>query len=180
MIFGNSKKQNRGYMQQGTDASYGAQAAGAQGGVSGYGYSAAQRGGNMPQQQREMDIDARNAEVDAQATEFARKNPAFDMITEVQNPEFVKYVWGHNLSVEDAYILAHKDELIGGGMMNAQQSNFHQGGMPQNAQTAPRRIIENGADKSSAASLRKNPNDLSDDELKEILKRVERGEKISF
>ena len=42
------------------------------------------------------------------------------------------------------------------------------------------RIQENGTGKNSPASVKKNPKDMSDKEIDEIIERVRNGEKISF
>lgn len=108
-------------------------------------------------------ISRRNEEIDAQVAEFSRKNPNFDIRRELNNPDFCTYVWGNGLSVEDAYYLVHR---------NDRQANS---AVPE------RRIAENGtARPGGSGMLKKNPSELSDEEIDDIVRRVRKGEKISF
>ena len=106
-------------------------------------------------------IDRRTAEIDAQVREFSRKNPDFDIRRELRNPKFCDYLWGNGLSVEDAYYLTHRGE--------------------EERPAQERRIAENGTSKPGGSGMiKKNPEDMSDDEVDDIVRRVRRGEKISF
>ena len=88
----------------------------------------------------------------------------------MQNPEFAKYVLAMGLSIEDAFYLVHKDEIIQEEIQAA-----------LNRLAARReRISENGAGKNSPAVVKKNPKDMSDKEIDAIIERVRNGEKISF
>ena len=115
-------------------------------------------------------IDQRIDEIEAQRQAFARQNPNFDMRTEMENPAFVNYVWGNGLSVEDAYFLVHREELLEQAGLEAVQEMLER----------RNRISENGAAKNRPAIARKNPKDLSDKEVDDIIERARRGEKISF
>lgn len=116
------------------------------------------------------DVNARIEELNAQCREFMQKNPDFDMKTELQNPKFVEYVFKNGISVEDAYILVHLDEII----KNAVSSSMNRAAVRRN------RIFENGTGKNSPAVVKKNPKDMSDKEIDAIIERVRNGEKISF
>ncbi|MBO5364901.1 MAG: hypothetical protein J6A56_05510 [Clostridia bacterium] len=112
----------------------------------------------------------RMAEIEKQRLAFVKKNPDFDMRAEMENPDFVTYVWGRGLTVEEAYILVHREELLEKARQNAQEEK-----------TLPReRILENGAGKNRPAIAKKNPKDLTDKEVDAIIERVRNGEKISF
>ncbi|MBE5039889.1 hypothetical protein [Ructibacterium gallinarum] len=115
-------------------------------------------------------IDQRIDEIEAQRQAFARQNPNFDMRAEMENPAFVNYVWGNGLSIEDAYFLVHREELLEQAGMEAVQEMLER----------RNRISENGAAKNRPAIARKNPKDLSDKEVDDIIERARRGEKISF
>lgn len=115
-------------------------------------------------------IRARAEELENQRRDFMRKRPDFDLETEMQNPEFAKYVLAMGLSIEDAFYLVHKDEIIQEEIQAA-----------LNRLAARReRISENGAGKNSPAVVKKNPKDMSDKEIDAIIERVRNGEKISF
>ncbi len=121
----------------------------------------------IPQNNIEDYITQRNTEIDRQVEEFTRKNPNFDMRREIQNPQFCNYVWGNGLSVEDAYFLVHRNDT--------ESMNYSPNRMPE------KRISENGTGRGVGGGMvKKNPNDLSDDEVDDIVKRVRNGEKISF
>lgn len=122
--------------------------------------------GNMTDCREERRIE----EIEAQRQAFAAKNPGFDMRTEIQNPEFVNYVWGNNLSVEDAYFLVHRDEIFDHIRAEAiEEFNARRN-----------RIPENGAAKNRPAITSKNPSDLTDKEVDDIIERARKGEKIKF
>ena len=115
-------------------------------------------------------IRARAEELENQRRDFMRKRPDFDLESEMQNPEFAKYVLAMGLSIEDAFYLVHKDEIIQEEIQAA-----------LNRLAARReRISENGAGKNSPAVVKKNPKDMSDKEIDAIIERVRNGEKISF
>lgn len=116
-------------------------------------------------------LNTRADEIERQNIEFMRKCPTFDMKTEIQNPDFVKYIWGHGLSVEEAYFLVHREDIIDEEVRRATDKMLARRG----------RISENGAAKSSpAAVVKKNPKDMSDKEIDKIIERVKNGEKVSF
>ena len=115
-------------------------------------------------------INNRLAEIEAQRREFVQKKPDFNLQAELQNSDFAKYLMKNELSVEDAYLLAHRDEIIDAAVKDAL------------ARISARRnrITENGAGKNSPAVVKKNPKDMSDKEIDLIIERVNNGEKISF
>ena len=115
-------------------------------------------------------IERRIDEIEAQRAAFAAKNPDFDMKAEMQNPDFVNYVWGNNLTVEDAYFLVHRDEILEQVRAEAIEEF--------NARS--NRIPENGAAKNRPAIAEKNPKDLTDKEIDAIIERARNGEKITF
>lgn len=112
----------------------------------------------------------RVAEIEEQRKAFLQKKPDFDMKAELNNEEFVNYIWRNSLSVEDAYLLVHRDEII----EKAAQETANRMLERRN------RISENGAGKATPASIKPNPKDMSDKEIAEIIEKVRNGEKISF
>lgn len=124
---------------------------------------------SMPKE-TDMAIESKIQEIEAQRRAFMSKNPDFDMRAEMQNPDFVNYVWGMGLSVEDAYFLVHKDEILDSVRKEAAEMLLEK----------RNRIRENGADKNRPAITRKNPKDLSDKEIDSIIERAKNGEKITF
>lgn len=117
-----------------------------------------------------LNVDARVNELELQVRDFMLKNPDFDMKAELENPKFVEYLFKNGLSVEDAFFLVHRNELVDDAVNRAVgRINFRRN-----------RIQENGTAKSSPASVKKNPGDMSDKEIADIIERVRNGEKISF
>lgn len=106
------------------------------------------------------EADKRVREVRRQAEEYARKNPNFDMNEEIKNRDFCYLIFKAGVSVEDAYFLIHKEEI----MRNRENS----------------RISENGVYKNSGISTRLNPEKFSDDDVEKILERIQNGEQIKF
>ena len=118
----------------------------------------------------DMAIESKIQEIEAQRRAFMLKNPDFDMRAEMQNPDFINYVWGMGLTVEDAYFLVHKEELLEQARMEAAEMLLER----------RNRIRENGADKNRPAIAKKNPKDLSDKEIDSSIERAKNGEKITF
>ncbi len=115
-------------------------------------------------------VEQRIDEIEKQRLAFIRKNPDFDMKAEMQNPDFLNYVWGKGLTVEEAYFLVHKEELLEKVRLDAEAEQSQR----------RERILENGAGKNRPAIAKKNPKDLSDKEVDDIIERVRKGEKITF
>lgn len=115
-------------------------------------------------------VEQRIDEIESQRIAFQRQNPDFDMKAEMQNPDFVNYVWGKGLTVEEAYFLVHRRELLNQARSEAMEELM----------ARRERIAENGAAKNRPAIAKKNPKDLSDKEIDAIIERVRKGEKITF
>ena len=109
-------------------------------------------------------------EIEKQRLAFSRKNPDFDMKKEMENPDFVRYVWEKGLTIEEAYFLVHREELLEQSARESEQAMAERS----------KRMVENGAGKNHPAIAKKNPKDLSDKEVDDIIERVRRGEKVSF
>lgn len=109
-------------------------------------------------------------EIEKQRLAFSRKNPDFDMKKEMENPDFIRYVWEKGLTIEEAYFLVHREEILEQSAQEAEKATEE-----HNA-----RMVENGAGKNRPAIAKKNPKDLSDKEVDDIIERVRRGEKVSF
>ena len=140
----------------------------------GYGASKNNTSANQPQKPQNTPIDPEIErmidEIEAQRIEFSKKYPDFDMRAEMENPQFSNYVWANGLSVEDAFFLTHKEEII------EEQVNTAVAEMLSRRD----RIAENGAAKNRPAIAKKNPKDLSDKEIDAIIERAKNGEKITF
>ena len=103
--------------------------------------------------------------------------PSFDLKTEMQNPQFVNLLRS-NVDVRTAYEVIHKDDIISGAMHFAAK---------QAEQKVTNKIIANGArpaengnSSQSATVVKSDVSQLSKADRAEIIRRVQRGEKIRF
>lgn len=115
-------------------------------------------------------INNKVANLEAQRRQLMLKQPDFDIEAELENDSFATYIFANGISLEDAYFLVHRDEIID----NAVKDALSRISLRRN------RIVENGVGKSSPVSVKKNPKDMSDKEIDSIVERVKNGEKISF
>ena len=103
--------------------------------------------------------------------------PSFDLKAEMQNPQFVNLLRS-NVDVRTAYEVIHKDDIISGAMHFAAK---------QAEQKVTNKIIANGArpaengnSSQSATVVKSDVSQLSKADRQEIIRRVQRGEKIRF
>ena len=103
--------------------------------------------------------------------------PTFDLRAEMQNPQFVNLL-RNNVDVRTAYEVLHKDEIIPAAMHFAAKTA---------EQKVTNKIIANGARPSengnssqSATVVKSDVSQLSKADRAEIIRRVQRGEKIRF
>lgn len=112
-----------------------------------------------------------------QAEDAKKLYPAFNLESEMQNPDFVALLRS-NVDVGTAYLVLHKDEIIPAAMQFT-------------AKTAEQKVVnkiiaggnrpsENGMSSQSAAVVKSDVSQLSRADRQEIIRRVARGEKIRF
>ena len=140
----------------------------------------AERGRRITQQyeeqQRQNELFAR-WENEAQALQ--QTFPNFDLGLEIENnPTFANYL-NYGASVNDAFMLSHMGEIMG-GMNNAASQQATQNVVSAIQQRAAR-PPENGLSMHiPAIQRRSDPSALTDDDLDEINRRVSEGEVIGF
>lgn len=103
--------------------------------------------------------------------------PNFNLRGEMQNPKFVELLRS-NIDVRTAYEVLHKDEIIQGAMqfaVNKAEQNFTNKVIANGA-----RPTENGISSQGASLTKSDVSQLSKADRQDILRRVARGEKISF
>lgn len=103
--------------------------------------------------------------------------PAFDLELEAQNPEFTSLL-GSGVSLESAYKAVHFDEMLGGAMAVTAQNVKE--GMARKVASRQSRPAENGTQRAGSSLFKTNVDDLTSKDIREIWKRVERGEQIRF
>lgn len=113
-----------------------------------------------------------------QAQQIKELYPDFDFQTEIDNPQFLSLLKAPGVDVRTAYEVVHRDEIIGGAMQHTAQAVAQK--MVNNLAVRGTRPPEIGASGQSAVTFKSDVESLSKDDLKEIWKRVGRGERIAF
>ena len=112
-----------------------------------------------------------------QADEAKKVYPSFDLRAEMNNPKFVDLLRS-NIDVRTAYEVLHKDEIIPAAMQfTAQQVESK---LAKSIASGASRPSENGMSSQSAAVVKSDVSQLSKADRAEIIRRVQRGEKIRF
>ena len=112
-----------------------------------------------------------------QAEETKKVYPGFDLRAEMENPKFVELL-GSNIDVRTAYEVLHKDEIISGAMQFTAKTVESKIAKKIAANGA--RPAENGMSSGSAAVVKSDVSQLYKADREEIIRRVQRGEKIRF
>jgi hypothetical protein len=103
--------------------------------------------------------------------------PSFDLNAEMQNPKFVQLLRS-NVDVRTAYEVLHKDEIIPAAMQFTAKTVEQK--IANNIASGSRRPTENGMSSQSAATVKDDVTRLTKADRDEIIRRVQRGEKIVF
>ena len=112
-----------------------------------------------------------------QAEEAKKVYPSFDIQTEMNNPKFVDLLRS-NIDVRTAYEVLHKDDIIRGAMQFTAQTVESK--IAKKVASNGVRPSENGMSSQSAAVVKSDVSQLSKADRAEIIRRVQRGEKIRF
>lgn len=112
-----------------------------------------------------------------QADETKKVYPSFDIRAEMENPKFVDLLRS-NIDVRTAYEVLHKDDIIRGAMQFTAKTV--EGKIAKKIAANGARPAENGMSSGSAAVVKSDVSQLSKADRQEIIRRVQRGEKIRF
>jgi hypothetical protein len=112
-----------------------------------------------------------------QAEQTKSVYPSFDLGAEMQNPKFVQLLRS-NVDVRTAYEVLHKDEIIPAAMQFTAKTVEQK--IANNIASGSRRPTENGMSSQSAAVVKDDVSRLTKADREEIIRRVQRGEKIVF
>ena len=112
-----------------------------------------------------------------QAEEAKKVYPSFDLKTEMNNPKFLELLRS-NVDVRTAYEVIHKDEIISGAMQFTAKTVEQK--IANKIAANGSRPSENGMRSQSAAVVKSDVSQLSKADRAEIIRRVQRGEKIRF
>ena len=103
--------------------------------------------------------------------------PSFNLQTEMQNPRFTDLL-RNNIDVRTAYEVIHKDDIIHGAMQFA--VNTAEQKLTNKIIANGARPVENGNSSQASTVVKSDVSQLSKADRAEIIRRVQRGEKISF
>ena len=112
-----------------------------------------------------------------QAQQAKAVYPSFNLEAEMQNPQFVGLLRA-NVDVRTAYEVLHKDEIIPAAMQFTAKTVESK--LAKKVAANGARPAENGISSQSAARVKSDVSQLSRADRDEIIRRVQRGEKISF
>ena len=112
-----------------------------------------------------------------QAEQMKSVYPSFDLNIEMQNPRFTDLL-KNNVDIRTAYEVLHKDEIIPAAMQFTAQQVKQK--MTNNYIANGARPTENGTMSQSSAIVKSDVSQLSKEDRAEIIRRVQRGEKIRF
>ena len=108
-----------------------------------------------------------------EAMETAGKYPGFDLTKELENPEFRAGLMS-GIPMEKLYRGIHFDELAKFISQAAAKATV------ENIRAGHGRISEVGSEASPSVKAKKDVASLTDGEIEEFLKKIKRGEKITF
>ncbi|MBR2474835.1 MAG: hypothetical protein IKB51_07415 [Clostridia bacterium] len=112
-----------------------------------------------------------------QAEKAKATYPNLDLRAEIQNPEFAKLLMA-GIDVGSAYLVIHKDDVIPAAMQYTAKQVQQK--VTNNVIANGARVSENGLSPAGAAVVKSDVSKLTSDDIREIQRRVARGEKISF
>lgn len=103
--------------------------------------------------------------------------PSFDLNSELQNKRFADLL-KNNVDVRTAYEVIHKDEIIPAAMQFTARQVEQK--ITNKILASGARPMENGINSQSSAIVKSDVSQLSKEDRAEIIRRVQRGEKIRF
>lgn len=112
-----------------------------------------------------------------QETQTKQIYPSFSLKAEMGNQKFVDLLRS-NIDVKTAYEVVHKDEIIPAAMQFTAQEVEKK--LVNKMMAGGTRPAENGMSSQSAAVVKSDVSQLSKEDRAEIIRRVQRGEKIRF
>ena len=112
-----------------------------------------------------------------QAEDAKKLYPSLDLNTEAKNPEFLKLLHS-GIDVGSAYLVIHKDEIIPAAMQHT--AKVVEQKLANKIIAGGARPTENGNSSQSASVVKSDVSQLSKADRQEIIRRVQRGEKIRF
>ena len=112
-----------------------------------------------------------------QADSLKAVYPTFDLNAEVENPQF-RQLLRSGIDVRTAYEVIHKDEIIPAAMQFTAKTVEQK--IANKIASGGSRPAENGMANQGAATVKSDVSKLTRADREEIIRRVQRGEKIRF
>lgn len=131
----------------------------------------------MEEQNRKENANKVYAQWMEQAEQAKSVYPSFDLKAEMQNPQFVNLLRS-NVDVKTAFEVLHKDEIIPAAMQYTAKTVEQK--LTNKIIANGARPAENGNSSQSATVVKSDVSQLSKADREEIIRRVQRGEKIRF
>jgi hypothetical protein len=113
---------------------------------------------------------------DAEA--LKQKYPNFDLGSEIENPKFKSLIVDNGWGVEEAFEAVHARDLLSYAAQSGADRTREV--ITENIQARGQRPSENGMSQQGGVVRKVDVNNLTDDDLDEISRRVKKGEKISW
>lgn len=134
---------------------------------------------NERRQQEEIQNQQFNEQMQAiisQGEALKAKYPSFDLDTEMQNEQFRRFVFT-GISVEDAFTVMHRDELMSGAMAYAYNQAQQDFADTQRANAG--RPVENGTSAQQAAIIEDDMTKLSQEQIDKLKAAVRSGQRVT-
>ena len=131
----------------------------------------------MEEQNRKENANKVYAQWMEQAEQAKSVYPSFDLRAEMQNPQFVNLLRS-GIDVKTAFEVLHKDEIIPAAMQYTAKTVEQK--LTNKIIANGARPSENGNSSQSATVVKSDVSQLSKADRAEIIRRVQRGEKIRF
>jgi len=131
----------------------------------------------MDEVRQRMNADKAYAEWMQQAEGVQQVYPSFDLGAELQNPRFADLIL-NNVDVRTAYEVIHKDEILPAAMQFTAQQVRQK--ISNNIMANQSRPVEGAVNSQASALVKSDVSQLSKADRQEIIRRVQRGEKIRF
>lgn len=130
---------------------------------------------SQAEQQRQALMNQKFSVWHHQAEEARKLYPNLDLKTELENEQFCKLL-DAGVDVGNAYLVAHRDDIMAGAMQYATQTAQQK--VANSVAAAGKRPAENGMQGQSAVTIKNDPSKWTKADRAEVAKRVARGEKI--
>lgn len=128
--------------------------------------------------ERERQLNARFAKWREDEMRLQQKYPNFNLSEELKNPAFASLMDNPYITMEGAYNAVHAEERILAAVKAA--TDTAERNISNKIAAGKNRPTENGASSNATATTKIDVRNMTDEQRKDILRRVARGEKITF